>query len=105
MLGKKSHAHHTHTHTQTYTHTHTLTHTTTRAHTHADTHSHTHTHAPLYTHTQPANEPNQRVYYLLPVPTMDIYIYNCITDAPTRVGVSAPNSGSFDIAFAKLIKS
>jgi hypothetical protein len=37
-----------------------------------------------------------------------IYIYikilNYVTNSPTCVGVSAPSSGSFDIAFAKLIK-
>jgi hypothetical protein len=33
-----------------------------------------------------------------------IKILNYITNAPTRFGVSAPSSGSFDIVFAKVIK-
>jgi len=36
---------------------------------------------------------------------MHIYIVlNYITNAPTCLGASAPSSGSFDIAFAKVIK-
>ena len=43
---------------------------------------------------------------LLFVPTnVDIYtkILHYITDAPTCFGASAPSSGGFDIAFAKVI--
>ena len=31
-------------------------------------------------------------------------VQNYITNAPTRFGASAPSSGSFDIAFAEVIK-
>jgi len=33
-----------------------------------------------------------------------IYILNCITNTPTYFGAFAPSSGSFDIAFAEVIK-
>ena len=53
------------------------------------------------------------IYYLLFVPInayiyIYIYIYikilNCVTDAPTCFGASAPSSGSFEFVFAKVIK-
>jgi len=47
------------------------------------------------------------VYYLLFVPTnahICITTLNCITNAPTCFGASAPSSGRFDIVFAKVIK-
>jgi len=35
----------------------------------------------------------------------DLYLYHIyVTNAPKCFGASAPSSGSFDIAFAKLIK-
>ena len=46
------------------------------------------------------------VYYLLVVLT-NVYIFikilNHITNAPTRFGAPTPPSGSFDIAFTKVI--
>jgi hypothetical protein len=47
------------------------------------------------------------VYYLLFVPTTAhtcIKTLNYITNAPTCFSASAPSSGDFDIAFAKVIK-
>ena len=47
------------------------------------------------------------VYYLLYVQTnahICITTLNYITDTPTCFGASAPSSGRFDIAFAKVIK-
>jgi hypothetical protein len=46
------------------------------------------------------------IYYLYQQMHIDIYfkILNCITNAPTCFDASAPSYGSFDIAFAKVIK-
>jgi hypothetical protein len=65
----------------------------------------THVYMNLFTGNCPYSHLPKYLLFLLKHPVyLYIHISHYVTNAPTSIGVSAPNSGSFDIAFAKVTK-